>query len=566
MKNKKLFLLPVLSFLCASTMIGCSNNNTSSVKPTSSEEQEEEPRDPTIPLEVGDIAKQWKSRRNSKQVPLLCPEDGTAGTSDGRISDELGEDDNVCLDYIVTPAQGNKGYLTNLVSEKPFFNDSDVTNGDIISLYAYVPSNSNLFSLQLEVTLSSNTSLLSNLVEVSKGNEDKWVRLMLVFDSNDIMNEMRVNFETINNAEAYFYLDTITITFGEETEAGKSNYEYNDESLWRTYEHYFKVGTCLASRTNTNQTMRKITRDNFNSVTAENEGKPEQILDQAACQELAKSNQAEVAITLKPFEKIYDFCEACHIGVRHHTFVWYSQTPAWFFNEGYQQNGKQVSRDIMLQRMENFIRVTLESINARWPGLVYAIDVSNEAVDNHQTRSNNNNWYTVVGPDFVYYAFKYASAYKDEEQELYYNDYSFDYDTENCKYALNTLLKETIEEGLIDGVGIQGHIDSNSNMDVLINDAKMIYEKGLKCQITELDITTSSTNEAGLNSQKDAYKDLIIKVLRANAAQETDINAVILWGITDNTSWKSYQNPLLFDNSFNKKPAYYGFLEAINEY
>ena len=36
-------------------------------------------------------------------------------------------------------------------------------------------------------------------------------------------------------------------------------------------------------------------------------------------------------ISPKPFERIYDWAAENNIGVRHHTFVWYSQTPAWFF-------------------------------------------------------------------------------------------------------------------------------------------------------------------------------------------------------------------------------------------
>ena len=102
--------------------------------------------------------------------------------------------------------------------------------------------------------------------------------------------------------------------------------------------------------------------------------------------------------------------------------------------------------------MENFIRVTLEDINERWPGLVYAIDVSNEAIQNGGVRktdnynSRPNYWYETIGDDFVYWAFKYARQYAREDQELYYNDYQYDYDTNNCKFAVNTLLKDAIEE------------------------------------------------------------------------------------------------------------------------
>ena len=233
------------------------------------------------------------------------------------------------------------------------------------------------------------------------------------------------------------------------------------------------------------------------------EHQPERILDQEACQELAKSDESAVAITCAPFEKIYDFCEANHIKVRHHTFVWYSQVPEWFFKKGYNNSGSNVSKDVMLKRMENFIKITLETINNRWPGLVYAIDVANEAVENHTIRNNNNMWYTVIGKDFVYYAFKYARQYAAEGQKLYYNDWSYDNDAQNLTYALNTLLTPIINEGLIDGVGIQGHKGINENMDIVLNDAKQIFKKGLECQITEFDLTISGTSE--YTKQKTEY-------------------------------------------------------------
>ena len=195
-----------------------------------------------------------------------------------------------------------------------------------------------------------------------------------------------------------------------------------------------------------------------------------------------------------PFEKLYSFAEANHIGVRHHTFVWFDQTPSWFFTEDY-AGGQLVSRNVMLDRMENFIKVTLETINDRWPGLVYAIDVANEAIENGGTRTNNNNWYKTVGKDFVARAFEFAYEYKDEDQELYYNDFSFDYNYSHCQYAINTLLKEPIENGWIDGVGIQGHIDADQNMENVMNDAKLIKQAGLKCQITELDIETRGSGD-----------------------------------------------------------------------
>lgn len=553
MKNKTRILFVALSMISAMVLPACEGSNVSSAK-------EEEPIpdyvQPERPFEIGDTVKEWSSRWHYDGIVM-----GAQTGDHVEIADDFGQEDDCSLKFEV---RKNSGYISTDLVEDIYFHDDCAKNGDIISLYYYLPAGSNIASLQLQaVAVSGRNQIDGEKVLIDSSSEEKWVRAMLSYDILDALGSIRLAYTTVNAGEdATIYVDDVSIVYGEETVETK--YDYNEESLWETYEDYFKVGTCMSSSMLNNTKLREITRDNFNSVTAENEGKPEQILDQKACQELLKESEAEVAITTKPFEKLYNWAEANHIGVRHHTFVWYSQTPSWFFTTDYTNNGPKASKDLMLLRMENFIRVTLETINERWPGLVYAIDVANEAIENANYRTNNNNWYSTVGKDFVYYAMKYAHEYKEEYQELYYNDYSFDYDTRNCSFAVNTLLKEAIEEELVDGVGIQGHIDSNANLENVMTDAKMIKEKGLKCQITELDITINNTNESSLEQQKKAYKDLTVKILENNAEGLTDINALVMWGICDNQSWKSNQNPLLFTREYEKKPAYYGVLEALD--
>jgi len=553
MNNKKHLLCSVVSLLTISFLVACnSNKNTTS----------EEPK----PLEIGDTVKEWRTNYDLDSLPL-----GLADTnSKGEIVKDFGNYDNSSLKYEVK--KSSNMYLGSDLLEEPYFVEDDAKNGDIISLYVYVPSEGNISSLQLEVFPSSmNSSIKSDLLEIDSSLEESWNRLMISFDTLETLGAIRLNYQIADGADsATFFVDNINITLGEETV--KTGYEYNEESLYKAYEPYLKVGTCMSGRMLANTELRKITQHNFNSITAENEGKPEQILDQTACQELAKTDETQVAIKTSPFEKIYNYAEAHHIGVRHHTFVWFDQTPQWFFRKNYDQNGAVVSKSVMVARMENFIKTALETINSRWPGLVYAIDVSNEGVQNGGIRKKDNNnmnpnyWYETIGDDFVYYAFKFARQYAAEGQELYYNDYAFDYDTNNCKFALNTLLKDAIAEELIDGVGIQGHLDTNNfSLDAVIKDAEMIKEKGLKCQITELDITINSESTADLNNQKNAFKRLGTRVLESNASGKTEINAIVFWGIRDDMSWKRNQHPLLFNADYAKKPAYYGFLEAVQE-
>ena len=562
MKSNKSFLVSALSLLTIASLVACSKGNTNKMNDWE--------YDPEKEYEVGDTVKEWKSDKDWETIPMDVPEGGT-GTRE--ISKSLGHEDQVSLHYSV---KSNQGYLTSELPEKQFFTDLDAKNGDIISLYVYVPSNSNLASLQLELrsleygggwgSNASSDTFTGDKLEVTSEKEEKWIRLEASYDTLYALSSIRVNFVPVDkDQEAEFYVDDINITYGSETVETK--YESNDESLCKSFKDYFTVGTELSANMAKNTKFRQITKENFNSVTAENEAKPQNTLDQAACQELAKTDETAVAIKISPFEGIYDWCEANHIKVRHHTFVWHQQTPGWFFKQGYSDSGARVSREVMLARLDNFFKVTIETLDERWPGLVYALDVVNEAIEEvDQIRSGD--WRTTVGDDFIYQAFVAANRHKKDYQDLYYNDYAFDQEkwggVERCQWACSTLLKRAIDEKILDGIGIQAHIEEPKYADAVIEDAKIICSAGIKCQITELDINCGGESE--FETQKGLYKKIVKSVLEGNANGTMNVNAIIVWGITDDLSWHSSSSPLMFKSDYSKKPAYYGFLEALNEF
>lgn len=82
---------------------------------------------------------------------------------------------------------------------------------------------------------------------------------------------------------------------------------------------------------------------------------------------------------------------------------------------------------------------------------------------------------------------------------------------------------------------------------------------GLDIQITELDITTSDTSETGLQNQAQLYSDIFdIYVDYADS-----ISAVVIWGVTDDQSWRASRVPLLFDENFQAKPAFYSVIDDV---
>lgn len=556
------FLLAVLSLLTVSSLAACSRGS----------QMNDWEYDPEATYEIGDTVKEWRSDKDFKKVPLDVPE---GGTGIREITKSLGHEDKVSLHYNI---KSNQGYITSALANDKFFSDLDVKDGDIISLYVYIPSNSNLSSLKLEahsVTYgggwnSNGTSYVaeSTSLTVDSDKQERWIRLELSYETIYVLDAIRLNFVPVDNSqEVEFYVDDINITYGAETQS--SAYEFKNESLYKTYKDYFIVGTELSANMAKNNKFRQITRDNFNSVTAENEGKPDSVLDQAACQELARTDPTGVAIKTSAFEDIYSWCEAAHIKVRHHTFVWHSQTPGWFFKEGYNNSGANVSREVMLARLDNYFEVAIETFDERWPGLIYALDVVNEALP-EKGQIRDSDWMKTVGEDYIYQAFVAASRHKKDYMDLYYNDYAFEQSEwggpERLQTAVDTdrLLKKGIDEGLIDGVGIQSHCLNYNDVDAILECAKIAYNAGIKCQLTELDINCSGSSEFD-NKQKEAYSKLIKGLVKGMDEGTMDVNAVILWGITDDLSWHNTNYPLLFNSDCSKKPAYYSFLNALSD-
>ena len=126
--------------------------------------------------------------------------------------------------------------------------------------------------------------------------------------------------------------------------------------------------------------------------------------------------------------------------------------------------------------------------------------------------------------------------------------------------AIYNMAMELKEKGLIDGIGMQSHLDVGFPTASTYRKAiDKFASTGLDIQVTELDITTSDTSEAGLEKQAQLYSDIFdIYTDYAN-----NISAVVVWGVTDDQSWRATRVPLLFDENFQAKPAYYSIVDNV---
>ena len=155
-------------------------------------------------------------------------------------------------------------------------------------------------------------------------------------------------------------------------------------------------------------------------------GQPENVLDAATTlADPAKYNECP-AIHFDAAKPILDFCKQNGIQMRGHTLIWYSQTPSWFFYENYDVNGKLASRELMMTRMENYIDAVINWCETNYPGVIYAWDVVNEAVDD-AGGMRQSYWTQTIGEDYVEKAFEFARKHAPANVELFYNDYNMLY-------------------------------------------------------------------------------------------------------------------------------------------
>ena len=323
-------------------------------------------------------------------------------------------------------------------------------------------------------------------------------------------------------------------------------------SLREIYADKFDFGTAVSYMTAVNKSRMDFCASQFVIFTPENELKPDSVLDVAASRKLAAEDETAVAVHFDAAKPLLDYAKNNSLKVHGHVLVWHSQTPEAFFHESYSTSKPLVTREVMLARMENYIRETMEYMDANYPGVVVSWDVVNEAVDDGAARLRSSKWLTVVGEDYLARAFAYARKYAPEGTLLFYNDYNTALEPKLT--GIENLLKDLIAEGNIDGYGFQMHHDVSYPSNQQIENAlQRIAALGLKLRVSELDVTIPNGTEASYANQAKKYA-AIMKMLDQYAGQ---MIAVQVWGVSDDLSWRAAKYPLLFDKNLQPKPAFW---------
>ncbi|MBR6579698.1 MAG: endo-1,4-beta-xylanase [Ruminococcus sp.] len=427
-------------------------------------------------------------------------------------------------------------------------------------------------------------AMMSFQYTVKGETEPKYQNLVQNLNGSDWMSVERIKVSFTDEMEGvYVYFeggsDDLFIDDFVVEEVPAVEIEQDIPGLAQVFGHDFKVGTSLVPNNfSSRATMDIVEKHYYQSLTCGNEMKPDAVLNKAACQAYVEETGDDTVpqISFSAAKPLLNYCKKNNVPVRIHTLVWHSQTPDWFFKENYADDGKWVSKEKMLLRMENYIKAFFEELVALYPTIdFYACDVVNEAwLDDGKPRSpgeqgsggsQNSAWVQVFGDNsFIEPAFTYARKYAPEGCKLYYNDFNEYMDGK--MNAIIEMAKDFKEKGIIDGIGMQSHLDARQSLDAAFpsvnmykNALKKYSELGLDIQITELDVTTPENPKSGdFDVQAAYYKGIWDAIYE----YKDYVSAVILWGVTDDQSWRGKQYPLLFDADYKAKKAFHSIIEG----
>jgi GH35 family endo-1,4-beta-xylanase len=171
-----------------------------------------------------------------------------------------------------------------------------------------------------------------------------------------------------------------------------------------------------------------------------------------------------------------------------------------------------------------------------------------------------------LGESYLELAFRVARE-ADPDVLLIYNDYGAE-GLGRKSDDVYALLRRHKERGApIGGVGLQMHVAAQSRPpsgDIAAN-MRRLADLGLLVNISEMDVRikdVAGDKAARLQVQRREYQDLVAVCLN-----EPFCHAVTFWGFTDKHSWIDGffgpDDPLLFDEAYAAKPAFFGVQDAL---
>jgi len=296
------------------------------------------------------------------------------------------------------------------------------------------------------------------------------------------------------------------------------------------------IGTAINVDLLDNPTYAGLAATQFNSVTAENAMKWEQI------------EPTQGMYNWAPADRLVEFAAAHGQTVRGHTLIWHSQTPAWLAG---------VAAHLSDAEFADLVKRHVSDEVAHFAGKIWQWDVVNEAFDDGGGLRDTI-FRQRLGDDYIAQVFQWAHE-ADPTALLFYNDYGLEYGGSKAKAVL-TMVTDLKARGIpIAGVGFQAHYETTAPVPSgLAGVMAQFTALGLVVAVTEMDVRGSNPTYVA------SYYTTTLNACRG-------VHACIsftVWGISDKDSWIPQAFPgltpyCLYDATYRPHPWYADLAAAL---
>ncbi|MEU7689073.1 endo-1,4-beta-xylanase [Microbispora hainanensis] len=310
-----------------------------------------------------------------------------------------------------------------------------------------------------------------------------------------------------------------------------------------------RIGTAVnTDELGSNAEYTRITAEQFSSVTPENVMKWQLVEPNRGTYDWAAA------------DRLVSFAKKNKQLVRGHTLVWHNQLPTWLSSDGF-------TTTLSNNEVKAVLKKHIQDQVKHFKGDIWQWDVVNEAFDD-DGKPRETIWYKAWGGlGYIADAFRWAHE-ADPKALLFYNDYNLEFTgpKSNAVYDFVKTLKA--QRVPIDGVGFQGHLDTQYGFPDLQNNLQRFADLGLKVAETEVDVRTFTEAAPNVNTPTNplavyAQESYWSRALKACLAVRECISFTP-WGFGDTYSWIPgwFADPqegaaLLYDADLKPKSQYY---------
>jgi endo-1,4-beta-xylanase len=225
-------------------------------------------------------------------------------------------------------------------------------------------------------------------------------------------------------------------------------------------------------------------------------------------------------------------------------------------------------------KMDQVLRDHIHAVVQHGGDTYYGWEVVNEPTN----ISYNGCWSQVLGRDeYIVKAFRYAREAAPNAELLLNDSFGREGVDKGKIHEFFDLVRRLKSSGVpIDAVGVEMHLDFDALHPGYLDEFKSFLaqakQAGVQAQVTEMDVTMSGADSGpdALQKQKEIFYNVVHTCL-----QDSNCTGFTTWGLADGMRYMrslevphdqfEAEQPLLFDDNLNPKPAFAGVLEALKE-